>query len=95
METQDHNYSSALKAKVSRESLKDIKTIGDLALEYKVPAYTILKWKKELMYDLPKVFDDPIEKEESKSYMDKLNSKIDKLEKEKSLYKTNMDKFGL
>ncbi len=94
MKTQDHSYSDAVKAKVSRESLKDLKTIGDLALEYKVPAYTILNWKKEFMYDLPKVFDEPTEKEESKSYMDKLNAKMDKLEKEKSLYKTNMEKFG-
>ena len=94
MKTQDQNYSSALKAKVSRESLKDYKTIGDLALEYKVPAYTILSWKKELMYDLPKVFDDPTEKE-GKSHMDKLNAKIDKLEKDRSLYRTNMEKFGL
>ncbi len=94
MNTQDHNYSSALKAKVSRESLKDYKTIGDLALEYKVPAYTILSWKKELMYDLPRVFDNPTEKGNT-SYMDRLNDKIDRVEKDRALYRTNMEKFGL
>lgn len=94
MNTQDHNYSSAFKAKVSRESLKDYKTIGDLSLEYKVPAYTILGWKKELMYDLPRVFADPAA-EENKSYLDRLNDKINRLEKDRSLYKTNMEKFGL
>lgn len=94
MKKQKNIYSSALKAKVSSESLKDLKTIGDLALEYKVPAYTILSWKKELMYDLPKVFDNSAEKG-SKSHMDRLNDKIDKLEKDRSLYKTNMEKFGL
>ncbi len=94
MKKQDHKYSSTLKAKICRESLKDIKTIGDLALEYKVPAYAILSWKKEYMYDLPKILDDLAEKE-NKSYMERLNSKIGKLEKEKSIYKRNMAKYRI
>ena len=95
MEIQNPNYRRDLKARVSREALKDTKTIGDLALEYKVPAYTILKWKKELMYDIPKVYNEPVEKEDSKTLMDKLNSKINKLEKEKNLYKTTIEKYDL
>ena len=95
MKSQDPDYSRDLKERVSKEALKDLKSIGDLALEYKVPAYTILKWKKELMYDIPKVYNEPVEKEESKTLLDKLNSKIDKLEKEKNLYKTNIEKYDL
>ncbi len=95
MKREKHDYSHAFKAKVGMEALKDRNTIGDLALKYNAPAYSILKWKKDAMYSLPDASRYSSENKKNNPYLDRLNSKIDKLEKDRSLYKTNIEKFGL
>jgi len=95
MEAKMNDYSKAIKTKVGLEALKDLKTIGDLALEYKIPAYVIKGWKKEFMYDIPKAFNPKQDSNTSDIYMEKLSSRLTQLEKEKNFYKTNMEKFGL
>lgn len=95
MGKQKHDYSSALKAKISKGALSERKSIRDLALEYKVPAQAILSRKKELIYSSPETFSKTAKSTEKETYLDKLNSKISDLEKEKYLYKTNLGKFGL
>ncbi len=92
MKTPEQHYTSAVKEQVGREAHKNRKTIGDLALEYKLPAYTILKWKNEFLYDLHQEKNDLPGSEKDENVMEKLNSKISQLEKEKSLYAQHWEK---
>ena len=95
MKAKKHGYSSAFKAKVGLEALQDRKSIGDLALEYKVSAYKILDWKKESMYRVPELSGKTSEYGKPDAHVEKLYSRISRLEKEKDLYKSNLEKFGL
>ena len=44
-------------AKVALEALKGIKTMSELASDYRVHSVQIGKWKKELLERLPEVFE--------------------------------------
>lgn len=50
------NYSSAFKARVSLEAVKQEKTIAQLASEYRVHPNQITKWKKQMLAELPGIF---------------------------------------
>jgi transposase len=54
----DHRkrYDGTFKAKVVLESLKNEKTIAELASEYGVHPNQITQWRKQVLEDLPSVF---------------------------------------
>lgn len=51
------NFSNEIKARVALESIKGLKSINEIAREYKVHPNLIGKWKKILLQGLPDVFD--------------------------------------
>jgi len=50
-------HTSAFKAQVALEAVKEQATVADLARRYKVNANLVHKWKKELLARLPEVFE--------------------------------------
>ncbi len=49
-------YSNEYKAKVALEAAKEIKTLNELASEYKIHQVQISKWKNQLLSNLGSVF---------------------------------------
>jgi transposase len=52
-------HSSAIKAKVALEAIKGQKTANEIALEYGVHPTQIAHWKKQVLDELPNVFEHP------------------------------------
>ena len=53
------NYSAELKAKIALEAIKGYSSINEIAKEYKVHPNQISNWKKQLLENLPGIFDNP------------------------------------
>ncbi len=51
-------YDAALKAKIALEAVKGDKTIREISSEYGVHPNQIMKWKKQLLEELPSIFSD-------------------------------------
>ncbi len=49
-------YSNEYKAKVALEAAKEMKTLNELASEYKIHQVQISKWKNQLLSNLGSVF---------------------------------------
>ena len=51
-------YDAALKAKIALEAVKGDKTIREISSIYGVHSSQIMKWKKQLLEELPSIFSD-------------------------------------
>ena len=51
-------YDAALKAKIALEAVKGDKTIREISSDYGVHPNQIMKWKKQLLEELPSIFSD-------------------------------------
>jgi transposase len=49
-------YNAAFKAKVALEAVKAKKTISEISSEYGVHPNQIMKWKQQLLEELPSIF---------------------------------------
>lgn len=56
MSTKRHSYSNSFKAKVALDAVRGIKTISELASEYKVHPTQISTWKKHMMRNASDIF---------------------------------------
>ena len=80
------NYDPVFRARVALEAVKGEKTLASLSSEYKVHANMIVKWKKELLTNLPNIFQKP-----DSSVADELSEKNDELYKEIGKLKMEVD----
>ena len=51
-------YDAALKARIALEAVKGDKTIREISSIYGVHSSQIMKWKKQLLEELPSIFSD-------------------------------------
>lgn len=51
-------YDGAFKARVALEAIKGDKTLAEITSRYKVHSSQILKWKKQVLTELPKILSD-------------------------------------
>lgn len=51
------NFSKEFKAKVALEAIRDQQSVAEIARKYKVHANMVHKWKRQLLENLPSVFD--------------------------------------
>ncbi len=88
------NYSSKFKKQVALESIKEMKTISELATEYGVHPNQISLWKKQLIEGVEDIFstkrkrgDNKIAENESKLYEEigRLKVELDWLKKKSGL----------
>ncbi len=97
MKQSRRKYSSAFKAKVAIEAIKERESLSELAMKFKVSQSQICKWKKSFLEQSSTVFDGSSSKKEDSDLVapEELYKKIGKLEMEKEFLKKNLKKLGL
>ena len=94
MKKKRRKFTSAFKATVAIEALKERETLAELSKRFEVHPNMISKWKQEFLERSSEVFD---KKSEGESGVDpeKLYAKIGQLEIENDFLKKSLKKTGL
>jgi len=89
-------YTNEFKAKVALDAVKGHKTISELASEYDVHPSQINKWKKQLLEELPGIFNGKQARREEahEAEKDRLYQQIGKLQVEVDWLKKKTGHLG-
>lgn len=87
-------FSASFKARVAVEAIKEQQTLAELSKRFEVHPNQISKWKIEFLNHADKIFEGK-KTEDSQLQMDKLYTKIGKLEVERDFLKKSLWKTGL
>ena len=89
-------FSAEFKTKVSIASIQERYTLSELAEKFEVHPTQIAKWKREFLDNASAAFESPGRRVESSDEdMDKLYTKIGRLEVERDFLKKTLKKTGL
>jgi transposase len=94
MKRSRRKFTSAFKAQVAIEALKERESLAELSKRYEVHSTMISKWKMEFLEKSAAVFDKKSD-EETGVDPEKLYAKIGQLEIENDFLKKNLKKTGL
>ena len=94
MKKSRRKFTSAFKAQVAIEALKERESLAELSKRYEVHPTMISKWKMEFLEKSAGVFDTKSE-EDSGIDPEKLYAKIGQLEIENDFLKKSLNKTGL
>ncbi|MCF8346824.1 MAG: transposase [Bacteroidales bacterium] len=94
MKKSRRKFTSAFKAQVAIEALKERESLAELSNRYEVHPTMISKWKNEFLEKSAAVFDKKSD-ETSEVDPEKLYSKIGQLEIENDFLKKSLRKIGL
>ena len=94
MKKSRRKFTSAFKARVAIEALKERESLAELSKRYELHPTMISKWKQEFLEKSSDVFDKRSE-EESGIDPEKLYAKIGQLEMENDFLKKSLKKIGL
>lgn len=92
MKGKRRKFSSAFKAKVAIEALKEKETLAELSQRFEVHVNMISKWKQEFLEKSAQVFEKESDKEEQVD-ADRLYAKIGRLELECDFLKKSLKKL--
>lgn len=86
------NYEPVFRAKVAIEAMKGTKTVSQIASEHKIHPNLVTKWKKELISNIPTIFQKQTNKEmeEAQTLIDRLYREIGRLSVENDFYKKKL-----
>jgi transposase-like protein len=93
MKKSRRKFTSAFKAQVAIEALKERESLAELSKRYEVHPTMISKWKMEFLEKSSGVFDKKSE-EESEVDPEKLYAKIGQLEMENDFLKKSLNKIA-
>ena len=94
MKRSRRKFTSAFKARVAIEALKERESLAELSKRYELHPAMISKWKQEFLEKSSDVFDKRSE-EEAGIDPEKLYAKIGQLEMENDFLKKSLKKTGL
>lgn len=94
MKKSRRKFSSAFKARVAIEAIKERESLQELSKRFEVHPTMISKWKMEFLEKTKDVFDTKSEKE-SEVDVDKYHAKIGQLQMENDFLKKSLKKTGL
>ena len=95
MKTSRRKFSGAFKAQVAIEALKERETLAELSKRYEVHPNIISKWKKEFLERAGEIFETKAPDKQAEIDIEKLYTKIGKLEMERDFLKKVSKKLGL
>ena len=95
MKAKRRKFTSAFKAKVAIEAIRERKTLAELSKEYEVHPNIITKWKKEFLERSAVVFETEPPQDDFDAEREKLFAKIGQLEVERDWLKKTSVKAGL
>jgi len=89
-------YSNEFKAKIALEAVKGYSSINEIAREYKVHPNQISLWKKQLIENLPGIFENTRgpKTDSNSELIDQLYRQIGKLQVEVEWLKKKYDQFS-
>ena len=90
-------FTSAFKAKVALEAVKNQQTLAELSKKFDVSPVVISKWKSELLEKIPGIFDKPgsVSDENAGVDTEKLYAQIGQLKVENDFLKKVSAKMGI
>ncbi|MEZ5069894.1 MAG: transposase [Bacteroidales bacterium] len=94
MKKKRRQFSSAFKARVAIEAIKERESLQELSNRFEVHPTMISKWKMEFLEKTKDVFDTKSEKE-SEVDVEKFHAKIGQLQMENDFLKKSLKKSGL
>lgn len=94
MKQKRRKFSSGFKAKVAIESLREQLSLAEIAKKYSIHPNQVSKWKRDFLNNADKAFGSNDSVDVGKA-MEKLYTKIGKLEVERDFLKKSLWKTGL
>lgn len=89
-------FSSAFKAKVALEAIKEQSTLAELSKKYELSGVTISRWKREFLENASAAFDQPSDNSPEKEVnTEKLYAQIGQLKVENDFLKKACKKLGI
>ena len=89
-------FTSEFKTKVSIEAIRERYSLSELAKRFEVHPTQIAKWKREFLDNATAAFESPGKRiDNTEEDLDKLNTKIGRLEVERDFLKKSLKKTGL
>lgn len=89
------NFSSAFKAQVALEAIKERETLAELSKRFEVHPNMISKWKQEFVERSSEIFNTKAPQENLEAEKERLFAKIGQLEMERDWLKKISRKAGL
>ena len=86
-------HSKEFKAKVALEAVKNERTIAELSSVFEVHPNLITKWKKDLLFSIPGIFDGRHNKKEDSLDVNDLYKEIGKLKIENEFLKKKYEQL--
>jgi transposase len=88
-------FTSAFKARVAIEAIKERETLSEIARRFEIHPTQITQWKREFIENSAKVFDGVENQNQNEENIDKLYRKIGELEVKNDFLKKSLLKAGL
>ncbi len=97
MKKQRRKHAAEFKARVALEAIRGIKTISEIAAEYEIHPVMVSNWKKEMLTNLPELFDDKKAKtnKQSDRETEQLQRKIGQLTMEVEFFEKKCKQLGI
>jgi transposase-like protein len=94
MKRMKRKFSSAFKAQVAIEALKERETLAELSARFEVHPTVISKWKSDFLANSAMAFEKADQGEETGVDVEKLYAKIGQLEMDNDFLKKSLKKLG-
>ena len=95
MKAKRRKFTSAFKARVAIEALKERETLAELSKRFEVHPNIISKWKQEFLSRAPEIFDTQPPETDFEAEKEKLHAAIGKLQVENDWLKKISRRAGL
>lgn len=95
MKAKRRKFSGAYKARVAIEALKERETLAELSKRFEVHPTMISKWKQEFIERAGEIFETTPPEKENEEKIERLYTKIGRLEMERDWLKKISKKAGL
>lgn len=97
MKRKRRKHSAEFKARVALEAIRGIKTISEIAAEFEVHPVMVGNWKKEMLENLPDLFEkkNPRKKKETEQETENLERKVGQLTMEVEFLEKKCKQLGI